>query len=58
MAKSQSVDDEFDAIANRTIEEAGRVEASIPEYQRGLKAIIHLCEMAIKASEHMDGEED
>lgn len=48
------IEDEFEAIATRAIEDAGRVDASVAEYQEGLRSMMELCAVALAASQEMD----
>ena len=58
MAKRRSVDDEFEEIGNRALTEAAKVDASVMQYQDGLKTIIHLCQAALQASKEMDRDKE
>ncbi len=54
--RAHSTEDEFEAIANRALEEAAKVDASVAAYQDGLITIIHICKTALEASREMDSQ--
>jgi hypothetical protein len=55
---TKKTDDEFEAIVERALAEMARVDASVAEYQDGLKTGVHLFETTLQASIEMDDNED